>query len=237
MKRTVKSKRAQIILILSASVIAALLIAVIAAFVALDVRTSAVHDDYSSVFKDAKYATPVSVEGVNVIAQDVSCGYAVIEMFSAWRGGGITEESLYDEYGRVVTSTGKSFEKEMNKRFPEYKTEMRKYLKNAELIDLVYEQLSKGVPVPFEWAALYGDEWTLHYSLITGMDIPNDRITVANPYGYVEELTVDDFLKRTSFEAYENMPLFLKLGFAFGVFEKNTIFTVNSVSAHKITGK
>ena len=77
-------------------------------------------------------------------------------------------------------------------------------------------------------AAKYGDEWTLHYSLITGMDIPNDRITVANPYGYTEEITVGEFLDRTSFAAYEKMPLFLKLGFAFGIFEKNAIFEVLS---------
>ena len=58
------------------------------------------------------------------------------------------------------------------------------------------------------------------------MDIPNDKVTVANPYGYMEEVSVAEFLERTSFEAYEHMPLFLKLGFAFGFFEKNTVFTV-----------
>ena len=66
----------------------------------------------------------------------------------------------------------------------------------------------------------------LHYSLLIGMDIPNDRITVANPYGYEEEITVDEFLQRTSFETYEDMPLYFKLAFAIGIFEKNTIFTV-----------
>ena len=103
---------------------------------------------------------------------------------------------------------------------------MHKNLKNTELIGLIYENLSEGIPVPFEWAALCDGEWTLHYSLVTGMDIPGDKITAANPYGYYEELPIEDFLDRTSFEAYENMPVFLKLGFAFGIFEKNTVFTV-----------
>ena len=53
-----------------------------------------------------------------------------------------------------------------------------------------------------------------------------DKITVANPYGYCEEISVAELLDRTSFEAYEDMPLFLKLGFAFGIFEKNTLFRV-----------
>ena len=192
----------------------------------LQIRTNRMMDDYSSVYENEKYQTPVMIDGVNVIKQDVSCGYAVLEMFSSWSGHSVTEKSLYDQYGKVVTSTGNAFCREMNKQFPEYTTTICKYLKNTELIDAVYENLSNGIPVPFEWAALYGDDWTLHYSLIIGADIPADKITVANPYGYYEEVTVAELLNRTSFEAYEKMPLFLRLGFAFGIFEKNTIFRV-----------
>ena len=140
----------------------------------------------------------------------------------------LTEESLYNKYGKVVTSTGNSFCEEMNKQFPQYSTTMYKYLSNTELIDRVYNSLLNGIPVPFEWAAKNNNEWTLHYSLIVGMDIPNDKVIIANPYGYMEDLTLREFLDRTSFEAYENMPIFLKLGFAFGIFEKNTIFVVES---------
>ncbi|MCR4833593.1 MAG: hypothetical protein K5900_08440 [Butyrivibrio sp.] len=190
------------------------------------IRTGLTQDDYSKVYVDEKYQTPVKIENIEVITQDISCGYAVIEMFSAWNGGNITEESLYDQYGTIVTSTGKKFCEEMNKQFPEYKTEMHKYVKNTEFIDIMYETLASGKPVPFEWAALYGDEWTLHYSLIIGADIPNDKITVANPYGYYEELTIEELLERTSFKAYEDMPLFMKMGFAIGLFEKNTIFSI-----------
>ena len=192
----------------------------------LQIRTNRMMDDYSSVYENEKYQTHVMIDGVNVIKQDVSCGYAVLEMFSSWSGHSITEKTLYDQYGKVVTSTGKAFCREMNKQFPEYTTTICKYLKNTELIDAVYENLSAGIPVPFEWAALYGDDWTLHYSLIIGADIPADKITVANPYGYYEDLTIADLLNRTSFEAYEKMPLFLRLGFAFGIFEKNTVFRV-----------
>ena len=216
-------------------IILAVLFAILAAVAAVSLavlqkRTDAIKDDISGIYTDEKYKRPVSVQGIEVIKQDVSCGYAVIEMFSSWNGGGITEETLYNEYGKVVTSTGRSFCDEMNKRFPEYVTVIHKYLKNTELIDLVYDSLAGGVPVPFEWAAPYENGWTLHYSLVIGADIQADKITVANPYGYYEELTVSDFLRRTSFEAYEDMPLFLKLGFAFSVFEKNTVFTVNRVN-------
>ena len=203
-----------------------LIVIAVVALGILQIRTSGILDDYSSVYENEKYKTPIMIDGVDVIRQDVSCGYAVLEMFSSWSGHSVTEKSLYDQYGKVVTSTGIAFCEEMNKQFPEYTTTICKYLKNTELIDAIYENLSDGIPVPFEWAALYGDEWTLHYSLIIGADIPADKITVANPYGYYEELTVAELLNRTSFEAYEKMPLFLRLGFAFGIFEKNTIFRV-----------
>lgn len=140
--------------------------------------------------------------------------------------GGRFEEDLYDEYGKVVTSTGDKFSDEMNRQFPEYTTTIHKYMTNTALIDSAYDNLANGFPVPFEWAAKYEDMWTLHYSLLVGMDIPNDKITVVNPYGYIEEISVDEFLQRTSFEAYENMPFYFKLAFAAGIFEKNTIFTI-----------
>ena len=219
-----KNRKAKKAVTAAASVLGALLLILIAAFIVLGIRTAATREDHSSVYSSEEYRTPVSVQGVEVIEQDVSCGYAVLEMFAAWSGHDLTEESLYREYGRVVTSTGRAFCSEMNRQFPEFRTEMHKYLKDTELIDMVYGSLSLGVPVPFEWAALRGSEWTLHYSLITGMDIPSDRITIANPYGYYEEISVDEFLERTRFDAYKGMPLFLKLGFAFGVFEKNTVF-------------
>lgn len=217
-----KSIKITIITIVSLLTAIALVFAI--AFSVLAIRTNNLKDDYSFIYNDETYAKAIIIDGIVPITQDVSCGYAVIEMFSLWNGGNITEESLYKQYGKVVTSTGKSFCNEFNKQFPEYETHMFKYQKYSELITKIYESLSRGIPVPFEWASFYGKEWTLHYSLVIGMDIPNDTVTVANPYGYTEKLSFKDFLDRTSFEAFEGMPLFFQLGFAFGVFEKNTIF-------------
>lgn len=211
------------------SLIAATGLILAVSFAVLAGKTNSINDDYSYVYTDEKYSAVVEAEGVDVITQEISCGYAVIEMFSAWNGGGITEQSLYKSYGKVVTSTGKSFCKEFNKQFPEYKTEIYKYLKNSRLIEKVYDSLADGIPVPFEWAAKYKDEWTLHYSLVIGMDIPNDTVRIANPYGYIENLSLKDFLDRTSFNAFKNMPFFYRLAFAFGIFEKNTVFIAERI--------
>lgn len=223
MKNKFKKK---IIIIVLGSITGILLCVLIAALSFLHIRTTNILNDYSSIYSNEKYEVPVYIDNIDVVNQEVSCGYAVLEMFSQWAGQNITEESLYSEYGKIVTSTGQAFCDEINKQFPNYNTIMYKYLMNTELIDKVYDGLSNGYPVPFEWAALYENEWTLHYSLIVGMDIPNDTVVIANPYGYYEEISINDFLERTSFEAYSDMPFYLKLAFAFGIFEKNTIFIV-----------
>lgn len=194
------------------------------AFSVLAIKTKNIDNDFSAIYTNEKYNNAIQIDGINVIKQEISCGYAVIEMFSRWDGGNITEESLFNQYGKVVTSTGKSFCNEFNKQFPDYNTKIYKWLKNTELIDKVYESLNNGIPVPFEWAAKFNDEWTLHYSLIIGLDIQNDKVSIANPYGYIETLSIREFIDRTSFKSFKNMPFFYQLGFAFGVFEKNTIF-------------
>ena len=182
-------------------------------------------NDYSGIFKNEKYQKPVFVQGITVFPQKYSCGYAVIQMLAQWNNNpALTEEALFKEHRKIVTSTGRAFAAEINRKLPEFKTQHYKYLKNTQLIDKVYESLAAGVPVPFEWAAKKNDQWTLHYSLITGLNVPADKIVIANPYGYVEEISIEEFLSRTSFDSYEKMPLFIRLGFAYGVFEKNAVF-------------
>ena len=195
------------------------------------IRALRMKNDYSSIYKNEKYQKSVFVQGITAFSQKYSCGYAVIQMMAQWNNDtALTEEALFREHGKIVTSTGRAFAKEMNRKFPQYKTQQYKYLKNTELIAKVYESLSAGIPVPFEWAAKKEDEWTLHYSIIIGLDLPADKIIIANPYGYVEEISIEEFLSRISFDAYEKMPLFIKLGFAYGIFEKNTVYILNSDS-------
>lgn len=221
-------RRKKLIIKLFLIVIFILLFIVISLLLIQKYKDKKINDDISSIYSNPKYNEAYIIEGIDVIKQEISCGYAVMEMISNWSNNKITEKVLFDKYGKVVTSSGKNFEKEMNKQFTMFDTKMYKYLKNSELIDKVYESLSKGIPVPFEWAAKYNDEWTLHYSIIYGMDVKNDLIVIANPYGYVEEISIKEFLDRTSFKAYKNMPIYFKLAFSIGLFEKNTIFIINT---------
>ena len=192
-----------------------------------------INNDYSEIINNESCKEPVSIENVSFIEQDISCGYAIIEMLSNWQNKNITEQSLYEENNQTIsTAIGKGFLNEMEKQFSEWNTTRYVNLSNIEILEKMYNSLQSGMPVPIEFAALRntdsGDVWTLHFGLVTGMDLSNDVITVQNPYGYEEKYSVDDFLCATRYDSYENMEIFFRFGFAFEMFHMNTIYIIQN---------
>ncbi len=221
---------------ITAIVLASLLLLIIiftaAMFISQSLTDQRINDDYAAVLSDEAYNRPVSVDGVSFIEQRISCGYAIIEMLSHWQGKDITEQSLSDENGGAITTAmGDGFLNEMTRQFPEWQTTRHRELTNSELLKTVYASLAAGMPVPIEFAAqrLVGDEktWTLHFAVVTAVDLRRDSIVVQNPYGYEEVYSTEDFLNATRYDSYENMEFFLKLGFVFGLFGKNTVYTIS----------
>ena len=213
-------------------IIGALLLSIAALFIKQSIKDAYINDDYSVVYIDPAYKEPVAAEGVELTTMEISCGYACIEMISNWIGQPVTEQELLAQNnGRISTSTGSGFRGEMEKQFPQLVTTAHTYLKNTELLEMVYDSLERGTPVPVELAALYDDGeksyWTLHYVVVTQMDVLKDRITVLDPYGYEQDYTIADFLKATRYESYENMELHLRLAFLAGFFDKNTVFIMS----------
>ena len=193
-------------------------------FTVLGIRTANLKTDYSYLKEDASYKDKVEISGLELVTQHVSCGYASIEMISTYYGSPVTEDDLDARNGAISTASTNGFLKEINKSIPSKIFNKRAFLKHDQLLKEIHDSLKKNNPVAVEWAAKYENEWTLHFSVISGLDLQNDNITVYNPYGYIENVTIDEFIDRSTFNAYKNMPLFLNFGFAFGAFHKNTIF-------------
>lgn len=193
-------------------------------FTVLGIRTSNLKADYSYLKEDTSYKDKVEISGLELVTQHVSCGYASIEMISTYYGNPVTEDDLDARNGAISTASTNGFLKEINKSIPSKTFNKRAFLKHDQLLKEIHDSLKKNNPVAVEWAAKYENEWTLHFSVIGGLDLQNDNITVYNPYGYIENVTIDEFIDRSTFNAYKNMPLFLNFGFAFGAFHKNTIF-------------
>ena len=217
-------KKVKIIIGISCGLVGALVRAVAIPFTILGVKTANLEKDYSYLKTDANYANKVEVEGLELVTQHVSCGYASIEMISSYYGKKVTEDELDARNGAVSTASSSGFKNEISKCIPNKEFKMSSYLKHDALLKEIHNSLKAGNPVALEWAAKYENEWTLHFSVIQGLDLGNDNITIYNPYGYIENIHVDEFINRASFKAYDNIPLFLNFGFAFGAFDKNTIF-------------
>ena len=220
-------------LIILSSIVILIAVIVVVMFIKQVIVDNRINDDISSIYSADKYRISVSVNGIEVIKQNISCGYACLELLARWQDKNITEQSLFDQNnGKITTAMGNGFVNEASKQFPELSFKKHTNLKNTELLDKTYDSLKNGMPVPFEFAALYTEEgknvWTLHFAIITAMDIQNDSITISNPYGYAETYSLNDFLRATRYESYENMEFYFKLGFAAGLFSKNTIYIIRN---------
>ena len=219
------TKKKKIILGISIGVSAALVLAVLIPFMILGIRTASIKKGYAYLKDDSVYSEKKEVTGIELVKQEISCGYATIEMMSAFYGSKVSEKELSDKNkGAITTQTSDGFLTELKKTIPEQKFVKHSYLNNDVLLKEIVIALSDNRPVALEWAAKFENEWTLHFSLVSAIDIKNDNVTIYNPYGYIENITISEFVGRTSFEAYKNIPLFLNFGFAFGAFEKNAIF-------------
>ena len=217
-------KKAKIITICIFSFVAAIGLAIGIPFTVLALKSNNLNADYSYLKEDAAYKGKVEVTGIKLVTQHVSCGYASIEMISSYYGSPVTEDDLDARNSAVSTASSDGFLKEINKSISSHSFVEHTYLRHDILLKEIHDSLQKSNPVAIEWAAKYESEWTLHFSVVSGLDIANDNVTIYNPYGYIENVSLDAFINRTTFNAYENMPLFLNFGFAFGAFHKNTVF-------------
>ena len=208
------------------AIVASILILVLAIpFMVMEIKTINMKNDYDYLKEDNTYSLKVEVDDIDLVKQHISCGYATIEMMSSYYGNKVTEDELEAKNnGKISTSSSNGFLKEVKTSIPNKSFVKHSYLKNDVLLKEIHDSLNSHNPVAIEWAAEYDGEWTLHFSLVSGLDIGNDNVTVYNPYGYIENININDFINRTTFKAYKHLPLFLNFGFAFGAFEKNTIF-------------
>ena len=217
-------KKTKIVIGILSGVVLTIGLVVAIPFIALEIKTSNLKADYSYLRKDNTYKQKVEVTGLELVTQHVSCGYASIEMISTYYGSPVTEDDLDSRNSSVSTSSTNGFQKEVSRCIPSKTFAKHTYLQNDEFLKEIHSSLKNNNPVAIEWAAKYEESWTLHFSVVSALDLGHDNVTIYNPYGYIENISVESFINRTTFEAYEKMPLFLNFGFAFGAFHKNTVF-------------
>lgn len=218
-------KKTKIIIVIISSIVASLALAVGIPFIIFGVKSHEIDNSWSYLKEDATYSQKVEVTGLNLVTQHISCGYASIEMMSDYYGNKVTEDELSARNGgKVSTQTTDGFHKEISRSITTKSFASQFYLKNDHFLKTIHDALSRNNPVAIEWAALYEGQWTLHFSVVSSLDLSNDQVIVYNPYGYIETINVSKFINRTTFKAYTNLPFFLAFGFAYGAFHKNALF-------------
>ena len=109
------TKGKKIAITISSVVVASLGLAVAIPFIILGIRSSAIDNAYSYLISEKKI-TDKKIE-VPLVKQEISCGYAIIEMLSSYYGNPISEEELYEQNNKSVsTATTSGFVSEINKR-------------------------------------------------------------------------------------------------------------------------
>lgn len=215
-----KKSLMKILIIIFSSFFIFLLLALAIPFSIYGIKSKVIDNDYQYVLKENKITSKKL--DVPLIKQDISCGYAIIEMMSDYYGNKVTEKELYEKNNNgISTSTTNGFVKEINDTIKGKNYNSLSYAKNDELLLAINKSLLADKPVAVEWAAKLDGAWTLHWSVVTGMD--DNKIYINNPYGYKEEISYEEFISRTTFKAFSNMPLGYNFGFAYGLFSKNTI--------------
>ena len=217
-------KKTKVTIIVVSALVGALVLTASIPLIVDSIKTNNLGADYSYLRNNADYKDKVEVTGVELVTQHVSCGYASIEMISSFYGNKVSEDDLEARNSAVSTQTSQGFLDEINKSIPSHNFVKRSYLKHDIFLKEVHDAIKDNKPVALEWAAKYEDEWTLHFSVVSAIDLGNDKVTIYNPYGYIENIEIKEFVNRASFKAYTNMPLFYNYAFAFGLFDKNTIF-------------
>ena len=205
-----------------------------------------INDSVATMAFNVKYGDSAAVRGVPAVKQKSNGGYACIEMLAEYLGKTITEEMLEEENnGRNSVSTNGGLWVELQKQFPEFKITQYKNLKNSEMLEKIYDSLANNMPVIFAYAApetAHAENaaaetetetktetvWKMYYGIAVEIDLQEDKVIFNNTQGYVEKYAVNDFLKATRYENYENMEFHLRLGFAIETFAKNTLFILES---------
>lgn len=101
------------------------------------------------------------------------------------------------------------------------KLQLETGLTNTDLFKEIYKSLKKKQPVIALMLVSDAETAELQYGVVTGLDVRNNRVTVALSEG-VDTYTLAEFVAATRFENTKNIPLRLRLSLLFGTLSRNT---------------
>lgn len=176
----------------------------------------------------------IAIDAVRVLTQPDSgtCGITTVAVMSNFfNDADLTVSDLMAKYGVV---SGQSTDQEalrawLAAELPGYSIEYRHDDESAALLGEIHASLALNRPVaiffgsPNPYNAPYYD---FHASTVTGIDLDLRTITIANSYGYMETMTLLDFLNRMAFTELDKYPQAQRFAIGWGLIPTNMIFLV-----------
>jgi hypothetical protein len=174
----------------------------------------------------------VSVSGVALYTQPdgFTCGVTSISIVASFlQQKDIPPEALIEKYDLEAGMQADLFTEILKSELPAYNIEYKQNLSNTDLILSIHDQLLNSIPVPIFFGAAnpYNEPYNdFHASVVTGLDLVTRQVTILNAYGYIEEISLDEFLNRMSYRPTRDYPLIQKAVLRLGLMDKNCIVQI-----------
>ena len=177
----------------------------------------------------------IELENVLIKKQPTSstCGITTVTIMSNYFNSTNHEASDLIKKYNVNSSRGSSRDdilRWLRGELPEKNIEYKSNGTSVEMIMNIHNLLNNNIPVPISFGSLnpYNKPfYDFHASVVYGINLDNETITIANTYGYIEKLTLIEFLNAMSFTEIDKYPLFQQTALLRNNMEKNGYFLIN----------
>ncbi len=172
---------------------------------------------------------PAIVEGVEPYTQPDPYTCAVTAqsiIISFLTNKSAPPESLIEKYGLTRGMKLEQFIDILAKELPDYEVYYQHDKSDLDMIQAIQRQLSSGIPVPVFLGTPnpYNEPYyDFHASVVTSIDLEKQEIGIVNPYGYLEQISLMEFLDRMSYRGIRNYPLVQRVVLKLGLMDRNSI--------------
>lgn len=183
------------------------------------------NNEYGGISTSAQYKKGYGVKGITPVAASGSDGYAVIGAIGTWAGTVVDEsQRIRENEGKDITKMADGMERELQSCLPEKQVTRKDNLSNYSLLTQIYDSLKAKTPVLVGCSDKEGKE--MSYAVVYSMNTQKSTVSVIRPDGTKEKISFNNFIAATRYETLKNISLPTKLGFATGIYNKNTAFFI-----------
>lgn len=193
--------------------------------------------DLTPFYHNAAYQADLLLDNFPIYKQTYadSCGPTSLRMLYSYLVQPVAEQAFATRFDIPLGQGGmlpNQFATALQTTLTGYKVSHQVAVPDPTLLAQIYQQLQHGIPVPIYFStvnAWHRPNFDTHYSVVIGIRPQQQTVVIANAYGWLEVMTIPDFLGALKYHNYRQAPLAFRLGQFFGVISPNNLFLVKNV--------